>query len=82
MTKDQALAELRKELLTHERIAKLLYDCARDYADEVLRRGYNTTDAEALIRYSGVAAGAEKFIESLIKTDRIKDYGNENIRRD
>lgn len=67
MTPDQRLHELRKELARNSRLAELLAEVARDYADTALRKQYTTNEPGLLIRQAGMAEGAEKFVASVTK---------------
>lgn len=72
MTPDQVADQLRRELLINERIAELLKAHAVNYADKMYRRTKNTTDHAELLRLTGVAAGVEDFITSLLTTEKRK----------
>lgn len=50
-----------------ERLARLLRECAEDFANAGLRKQYQHNDAAALIRQAGLAEGAEKFIHEVTK---------------
>lgn len=72
MTPEQAIYQLRQELLMNERAADLLKVHAKNYADSIYRRTKNTTDHAELVRLTGVAAGVEDFISSLFTTEKRK----------
>lgn len=61
------LDELRQELETNSRLRHLLQLIAKDFADAELRHLYKTNEAAAMIRGTGLAEGAEKFV-ALITT--------------
>lgn len=63
MNEDQLRQELRKELSGDSRLGNMLKEYAKYYADQVLRKTYDTVDAATLIRQSGMAEGIEKFIK-------------------
>lgn len=67
MTREQRLLEVRKALAMDERLAGLLIEVAQDWANDALRRQYQTNDAATLIRQAGLAEGVEKFIHTLTK---------------
>lgn len=66
----QALAEIRKEFAVNERLADLVKQVAKGYADDTLRLTYKSNDAAELIRLSGEATGVEKFIELATATPK------------
>lgn len=70
MTNQQALSELRKEFRIGERLADLLLQVGRAFADETLRGTYKTNDGASLIRLSGEAAGVEKFLNLIIDSGK------------
>lgn len=72
MNPDQIVQQLRQELLINERIADLLKAHARNYADSMYRRTVGTTDHADLVRITGVAAGVEDFVNSLVQTEKRK----------
>lgn len=61
------MLELRKALVGDERLAELLKDVAKDFADTTLRQLYGTVEPALLIRQSGMAEGVEQFIKSITK---------------
>lgn len=67
MTPEQELHELRKALAIDERLAGLLANVAKNYADTALRKQYLTNDAAALIRQAGMAEGVEDFLKHITK---------------
>ena len=67
MTPAQTLQQLQQELRIHERLAKLLAECARQHADSIYRKTSNVSDHAALLRLTGEAAGVENFINNLVK---------------
>lgn len=65
MTREQLLLEIRKELGVNERLAGLLRDYAKMYADATLRLSYATNDGAFLIRHSGASQAVETFINEV-----------------
>lgn len=61
------MLELQKALVGDERLAELLQDAAKHYADTTLRRLYSTVEPAMLIRQSGMAEGVEQFIKTITK---------------
>lgn len=72
MTPHQVMTQLRQELHSNERLVSLLEAHAKNYADDMYRRTTGTTNHADLLRITGVAAGVEDFITSLLKTERRK----------
>lgn len=72
MTPVQVEKQLRQELQINERIADLLKAHAKNFADEMYRRTKNTTDHADMLRITGVAAGVENFVDSLVQTEKRK----------
>ena len=70
MTPDQRLLELRKELLLHDRLARLLVEVARDMADAELRVMYRSLDPAVLMRQTGLAEGIEKIATEITKAPK------------
>ena len=70
LTPDQTMQELQKALALDERLAELLKDAAKNYADTALRYSYGTTEPAFLIRQSGMAEGVEQFIKSITKPNK------------
>lgn len=73
MTRDQRLNEIRKELLANQRLAGLLAEAAKEFADAALRRQYDTNDAAFLVRQSGMAQGAEMFLSEITKAPKTAE---------
>lgn len=67
MTPGQTLLELQKALVGDERLAGLLKDAAKHYADTTLRTLYGTVEPALLIRHTGMAEGVEQFIKLITK---------------
>jgi hypothetical protein len=65
VNREQLLLEIRKELGVNERLANLLRDYAKMYADAALRLSYTTNDGAMLIRQAGMSEGVEKFIDDV-----------------
>jgi hypothetical protein len=65
VTRDQILHEIRKELGINDRLAGLLTQYGKLFADTALRQSYQTNDAAVLIRQAGMAEGAEKFLKDI-----------------
>lgn len=65
MTRDQLLHEIQKELGINDRLAVLLTQYGKLFADAALRQGYHTNDAAVLIRQAGMAEGTEKFLKDI-----------------
>lgn len=61
MTPEQTLLEIRKALGTDERLARLLSDYAKHFADSALRKLYGTIEPAFMLRQSGLAEGVEQF---------------------
>lgn len=72
MSPEQVHQQLMQELLMNERVAELLKIHAKNYADDIYRRTARTTDPNSLVRLTGVAAGVEDFIDSLLTTEKGK----------
>ena len=70
LTPDQTMQELQKALALDERLAELLKDAAKNYADTTLRKLYITVEPALLIRQSGMAEGVEQFIKSITKPNK------------
>ena len=70
LTPDQTMQELQKALALDERLAELLKDAAKNYADTTLRQLYTTVEPALLIRQSGMAEGVEQFIKSITKPNK------------
>jgi hypothetical protein len=67
VTPDQTMLEIQKALVGDERLAELLKDAAKHYADIALRKLYGSVEPAFLIRQSGMAEGVEQFIKSITK---------------
>lgn len=79
MTPDQVLSEVRKELAMNERLARIIDQAAKHYADRQLRETYTQLDHAALLRLTGVAAGVESFSKLITESPagaRKTDQGN------
>ena len=61
------MLELQKALAMDERLAVLLKEAAKNYADLTLRHLYGTVEPAFLIRQTGMAEGVEQFVKSLTK---------------
>lgn len=61
------MLELQKALATDERLAVLLTNASKIYADVTLRKLYGTVEPAFLLRQSGMAEGVEQFIKSITK---------------
>lgn len=70
MTPEQTLLELQKALATDERLAELMRNAAKHYADTTLRKLYSTVEPAMLIRQSGMAEGVEQFIKTITKSPK------------
>ena len=66
MSPKQVEDEIRKELQINERLADLLQQHAKTYADSLYRRCSDIIDHASLLRLTGVAAGVEAFVSDLI----------------
>ena len=71
MTREQRLAVIRQELALNERLAQLLVEHAKDFADTAMRKLYNAPiDAGVMVRQIGLAEGVEMFIADLTKPNK------------
>ena len=71
MTREQRLAVIRQELALNERLAQLLVEHAKDFADTAMRKLYNATiDAGVMVRQIGLAEGVEMFVADLTKPNK------------
>lgn len=61
------MLELQKALVGDERLAELLKNAAKFYADTTLRTMYGTVEPALLIRQTGMAEGVEQFIRTITK---------------
>jgi hypothetical protein len=61
------MLEIQKALVGDERLAELLTEAAKSYADTALRRLYGSVEPAYLIRQSGMAEGVEQFVKSITK---------------
>lgn len=68
MTPDQVVNEIRKELAINERLAKLVQEAAKGYADRQLRDTYTQLDHASMLRLTGVAAGVESFAKLITES--------------
>lgn len=66
MTPKQVKQQLCQELAINERLAKLLAQDAKNFVDEQYRKTKDVTDHAGLLRLTGVAAGVEHYIQSLL----------------
>lgn len=67
VTPGQRLHEVQKALAVDSRLAGLLVEVAKDFADAALRKLYTTNDAAILLRQAGLAEGAEQFARNITK---------------
>ena len=67
MTPEQRLLEIRKELAVNERLGRLITEAAQDFAYTAMRKNYTTNEAAAIIRFTGIADGAEQFAAAITK---------------
>ena len=71
MTREQRLAVIRQELALNERLAQLLVEHAKDFADTAMRKLYNAPiDAGFMVRQVGLAEGVEMFVADLTKPNK------------
>ena len=61
------MLELQKALAMDERLAVLLKEAAKNYADLTLRQLYGTVEPAFLLRQTGMAEGVEQFIKGITK---------------
>lgn len=71
MTPEQKLQQLRQEFAMNERLAGLLHDVAKHFADKQLRDTYAVVDHASLIRLTGVAAGVESFVKLISDSPKV-----------
>lgn len=70
MSPEQELNEIRKELLANERLAKLLTDFSKRFADTALRKLYTVNEPALMIRQAGIAEGVELFMKDITKSPK------------
>lgn len=61
------MLELQKALAMDERLAVLLTNASKFYADVTLRKLYGTVEPAFMLRQSGMAEGVEQFIKTITK---------------
>lgn len=66
MTPEQRLLELRTAFASNPRLAEMLREEAKHYADLQYRKTKDSVDHAALLRLTGVAAGVEAFINIIL----------------
>lgn len=73
MTPQQIAHQLKQELALNERLSKLLREHAKNYSDSIFRKTSSVTDHAGLLRLTGVAAGVEDFVSSILEPVRSSD---------
>lgn len=73
MDRRQVEAEIRKEFMMNGRLANLVKEHAKNYADELYRRTKNITDHAELIKRTAEAAAIERFVQLMIADDKSTD---------
>ena len=71
MNEKQLLSEIRKELAANSRLAHLLIDFGKCFADTALRVSYKTNEPALLIRQAGMGEGVEKFCSDITKAPTV-----------
>jgi len=70
MTPKQIKQQIRQELSINERLAELIRQDAKIFADSQYRKTKDVTDHASLVRLTGVAAGVEYYIDTLLPPAR------------